>query len=221
MDIMRELDGWFPVAANTQTGTLEKPDKSFVMSFSDSIFNFTADKSYKTTVEEIADEVSNLWKIIQVNLDLEEFTRLATRLYNLMPCLSIEDAERKLGKSVLNVVIPANVESNFNIKNRHVIIVFESNNIEYRVSLNTVTRYEGIQPSDILKLDPRFLSKDQKKYRHAKQQQITEYSANPMYAIALDIDCVSVQPETVKVKEFIFEQQEEINRYFMPILEHL
>jgi hypothetical protein len=221
LDIMHQRHGWLPLSINPQTGTLENPAKSFIMTFNDHVFNFTADKPSKTSVEEMADEAAALWKIIQVNFNLEEFTRLAARLYYLLPCISIEEAEKILNKSEFNVSVPSDIENRFNVKNRHPVVVFERNNTEYRVALNTITRYDGIQPSDILTIDPRLLSKDQKTYRIAKQQQLVEYTANPMYAIVLDVDCVSIQPEIIKVKDYIVEQEKEIMSNFLPILERL
>jgi hypothetical protein len=221
IDITQQSEGWLPLTVNPQTGTLENPEKRFTMSFNDSFFNFTADKPYHFTIDEIAEEVALLWKIVQVNLGLEEYLRLATRLYYFLPCLSIEDAEKRLSKSALGVSIPTKFGEIFNIKHRHSTVIFEKDNIEFRVVLNTITRHEGLQPTEILAMDPRFLSKDQRKYRLAKQKQLMEYSSNPMYAVGLDVDCVIAQPETINARDFIIERQQNIKDYFLPLMENL
>lgn len=221
LDISQQSEGWLPLAVNPQTGTIENPGKKFAMSFNDSAFNFTADKPHSFTIENLAEEIALIWKIVQVNLGLEEYLRLATRLYYLLPCLSMEDAEKKLNKSALKVIIPKNLTDALNVKHQHSTVIFEKENMEYRVVLNTVTKHEGIQPSDILTVDPRFLSKDQKKYRLAKQKQLQEYSSNPMYAVCLDVDCVMSQPETINVKEYITNNNQSVQDYFLPLMENI
>ena len=52
-------------------------------------------------------------------------------------------------------------------------------------------------------------------------KQLKEYSANPMYAVMLDIDCVTYNPERVSAGEYIKKQIDVVRNDFLPILEKL
>jgi hypothetical protein len=221
LDIVQHNGGWQPVSINPGTSSLENPEICSILSFNDSIFNFTAEKASKTSVEGIAEEAGALWRAIQANLGIEEFVRMATRLNYLLPCMSLEEALKLLSGSDFKVMVPKELEANFSIKDSQPTAVLEKNGIEYRVALHAVTRYEGVKPSDIMTVDPRLLSKDQKSYRLAKQRQIAEYNVNPMYAVLLDVDCVTFNPENIRAKEYILSQQAEVRNSLLHILGRL
>ena len=50
---------------------------------------------------------------------------------------------------------------------------------------------------------------------------MSDYSANPMYAVSLDVDCVQVKPTHIFVEEYILEQSKIIEAEFLPILAKL
>jgi hypothetical protein len=127
-----------------------------------------------------------------------------------------------LEKAALNIEVPRSIpESGYSVKTRRPIVVLKHNDIEYTVQVGSVIRTESINPQSITKVEPRFLSTKQDKFRLAQMRQIAEYSANPMYAVSLDVDCVQVKPESVLVESYIMEQSKIIGKDFLPILEKL
>lgn len=222
LDIGRECPGWTPVAVDIQTGILENPGKSLRASFNDHLFAFTAEKASRLEIAEIAKEIYGLWKIIQANLGLDEFIRIGVRLNYLLPTESIEEADRRLKPSEFNLVIPQWLLSDgYNIKNRQIIVVLVKDGTEYRIELAGVTRYEGLTPSDLVRTDPRLLSRRQSEFRIAKLRQMAQYSSNPMFAVNLNVDCVRFNPETLSVEEFILKQAQVVDQTFLPILRKL
>jgi hypothetical protein len=215
LDIERECPGWTPITVDVQTGKLENPSKSLHASFNNQQFNFTAEKALKLTTREIAKEISSLWNIIQANLGLDEFVRIGFRFNYLLATESTDEAGRRLQRSKINLVIPDSLlDDGYIIKHRQLIVVLDKDGTEYRVELAAVTRYEGLAPPDLVRTDPRILSKKQKEYRIAKLKQMAEYSANPMFAVNLNVDCVRFNPETLSVEEFILKQTEVVGNFF-------
>jgi hypothetical protein len=222
LDIDRQCPGWTVTAVDLQTGRLENPSKSLHAAFNDQIFNFIAEKASKLEMREIAKEICGLWNIIQANLGLDEFFRMALRLNYLLPTESDEEAERRLKNSEISIIIPQSILSDgYGIKNRQIIVMLVKDDTEYRVEMAGVTRYEGLAPSDLVRTDPRLLSKKQKEFRIAKLKQMAEYSANPMFAVNLNVDCVRFNPQTLSVEEFILKQAQAVEQNFLPILRKL
>ena len=222
LDIGRECPGWTVISVDLQTGILENPSKSLRANFNNQLFAFTAEKASRLDMGEIAKEICGLWNIIQANLGLDEFLRIGFRLNYLLPTESDEEAERRLKPSEINLVIPQSLLSDgYSIKNRQIIVVLVKDGTEYRVELAAVTRYEGLAPSDLVRTDPRLLSKKQKEFRIAKLKQMAEYSANPMFAVNLNVDCVRFNPETLSVEEFILKQAQVVDQTFLPVLRKL
>jgi hypothetical protein len=222
IDIQRECDGWVPGQVDVQTGYLERPDKGFRVGFSSIKFDFTADRADNEDIRIIAKEASTIWNIIQANLGLSEFPRIGCRLQYLLPTESIDEAERMLKSAKLNVLVPdALKNSGYKLKTRQITVVLSREDMEYRIILGTVTRVEGIDPSALIKGDPRALPKSQQKVRIETLKRLSEYRANPMYAVQLDIDCVKLQPETVGVEEYIKNQTQIVRDDFLQILEKL
>jgi len=219
LDIERECPGWIATMVNLQTGALENPNKSIVANFNNQFFSSTAQKAGKLADGEFAKEISSLWNIIQANLGLVEFIRMACRLNFLLATQTIDEADKRLRQSKINLTIPGSLlNDGYTDKQRQVVVVLGKDGVEYRVELAAVTRYEGLAPPEILKTDPRFLSKKQNEFRIAKLKQISEYSANPMFAANLNVDCVRFNPETVSVEEFILKQTEVVEKTFLPFL---
>ncbi len=222
LDIDRKCPGWAMTAASPQMGNLENPSKWMVANFNSQIFNLTAQKASRLQVAEIAKEIFGLWNIIQANLGLEEFLRIGFRLNHLLPTESDEEADQRLKNSAINLKIPESLLNNgYSIKNRQLIVVLVKDGTEYRVELAAVTRHEGLVPSDLVRTDPRILSKKQKEIRIAKLKQMAEYSANPMFTVSLNVDCVRFNPETLSVEEFILKQAQVVENTFLPILKNL
>ncbi len=222
LDIGRECPGWTPVTVNVQTGVLENPDKSLTASFNDQLFAFTAQKASRLEMADIAKEICGLWKIVQANLGLDELIRIGVRLNYLLPTESIEEADRRLKSSEINVEVPKSLLSEgYSIKNRQIIVILVKDGTEYRIELTGVTRHEGLNPSELVSRDPRLLSTRQREFRIAKLKQMAEYSSNPMFAVDLNVDCVKFNPETLSVEEFILKQAKVANQTFLPILRKL
>lgn len=218
-DIERSCEGWYVSSVDPSKGLLERPDKSFTSNFNYERFNFSSLKPSNTDIKTIATEVSTLWKIIEANLGLEEYTRQGCRFYYLIGTTSLEDAERLLEKSSLNLTIPSQLtKSGFERKNTNVTIVFAHDNFEYRLNLTTMTRYEAMNPNNLIRTDPRLLSTRQKQIRLAQLQRLSEYSANPMYAVCLDVDCYEIMPERISIEEFIVKQTDIVQSDFLPLL---
>jgi len=221
-DIERGCEGWYVISADPNTGMLEKPEKSFRMNFNNERFVFSALKSSNTDIKTIAKEASILWKIIGANLGLEEYVRQGCRIYYLVGTETLEDADKLIEKASLNLIIPERLtESGFKRKNTNLIVIFKKGNFEYRLQLTAITRYEAINPDNLIRTDPRMLSTRQNQIRLAKFKQLAEYSANPMYAVSLDVDCYEVKPEKISIEAFILEQSDIVKSEFLPILERL
>ena len=222
LDIERQCPGWSVINVDVQTGRLENPGKSFNANFNNQTFNATAQKASRLSIAEIAKEVSGLWKIVQANLGLEEFLRIGFRVNYLLPTESADEAEKLLKRPEINVTLPTWVTSGgYAIKNQQLVVVVVKDGTEYRVELCGVTRHEGMNPSDLVRTDPRVLSKNQKEFRIAKLKQMAEYSANPMFAVDLNVDCARYDPDAPSVEEFILEQAEVVEHTFLPVLKKL
>lgn len=221
-DIERNCEGWRTITAEPGRGRLERPEKSFNIEFNSEHFVFSSRKSSKLEIKAIAREANTIWKIIEANLGLEEYLRQGCRIYYIIAAESIEYAEKLLEKAELNVQIPKKLtEAEFKRKNLDITIVLAKEKYEYRVQLMAITRYEAMNPDNLIMSDPRFLSSRQQEIRKAKRIQLAEYSSNPMYAISLDVDCSQAQPEKISVEDFIIEHSDIVKTYFLPIMEKL
>lgn len=221
-DIERNCEGWQVTSADPSMGHLECPEKSFSINFNNERFNFSSQKSSRIEINTIAKEVNNIWRIIEANLGLEEYLRQGFRIYYLLGTTSLEEAERLLEKSELNIIYPDRLSTaGFKRKNLNVTTIVTNRDFEYRIQLMAVTRSEAIQPNNLIKADPRFLSNRQNQVRIAKLKQLAEYSSNPMYAVCLDVDCYQIKPEIITIEDFIIEQANIVKTHFLPILEKL
>ena len=201
---------------------IENPGKSLVASFNNTEFSFSSQKPYKLTIEEISREISSVWKIIQANLALEELVRVGVRFSYLLPTKSTDESEALIKRSKLNIVLPEGLQKDiYSIKNRQIIVVLSKDDTDYRVELAGVTRNEGLNPSELIRTDPRLLSNQQKQFRLEKLKQLNEYSANPMFAVHLNVDCSNYDLEFLSVEEYVLRQYEVVKVDFLPILNNL
>ena len=223
LDIEREYPDWVPTTVNLQTGQLENAAKSLQANFNNERFSFTAIHASKLSIEEIAKEIFSLWTAVQANFGLDEFIKIGFRSNYLLATESIDQAEKLLSRSKMNLTIPESlIRKDYTVKNRSLVIVLlNKDNTEFRAELQAVTRYQGLPPPDLVKTDPRLLSQRQKDFRIARLRQMVEYSANPMFAVNLTVDCSKFNPETLSVEEFILNQAEVVERDFLPFLEEL
>jgi hypothetical protein len=221
-DIERNCEGWRVTTADPSGAILEHPDNSFSIQFNNERFVFSSQKSSRLEIKAIAREANTAWKIIEANLGLEEYLRQGCRIFYIVGTESLEYAEKLLEKAELNVQIPKKItEAEFKRKNLNITTVLTRENYEYRVQVMTITRYEAMNPDNLIRSDPRFLSSKQEQIRKAKLKQLAEYSSNPMYAISLDVDCYQAQPEKISIEDFIIEQSDIVKTYFLPIMEKL
>lgn len=222
LDIERECPGWIPTAVTVQLGQLENAAKSFQANFNNERFNFTAIKASKLGIKEIAKEIFSLWTAVQANFGLDEFIRMGFRSNYLLATETLEQAEKRLSRCKMNLTIPESLtKGDYTVRNRSLVVVLIKDGTEYRVEVQAVTRHQGLFPPDVVKTDPRLLSQRQKDFRIARLKQMAEYSANPMFAVNLNVDCSKFNPETLSVEEFILNQTEVVERDFLPFLEEL
>jgi len=220
LDIERQCPGWGMVSIDVHTGRIENPGKSLIANFNDKEFSFTSQKANKLNMEEIAREVSGVWKVVQANLALEEFVRVGVRFSYLLPTASNEESDALLKRSKMNIVLPPSLleKDAYSIKNQQIIVVLSKDDTDYRVELAAITRHEGLNPSDLIITDPRLLSNNQKKFRIEKLKQMAEYSANPMFAVHLNIDCSMFGVESFSVEEFVLRHAALVKEDFLPLL---
>ena len=222
LDIETGCNGWFSVRDEKNVGRLENPEKGITLIFNDNLFNFSISKPNTANLDEIKRDLSKTWKIVRANFGLEEYDRLACRFYYLKPTKSIEESEKLLEKSELNIVVPDSLnDAQYDLNVRHMIGIFQKKGMEYRVELKGITRAEGVNPSTLVAKRPSAMSRRQNEYRLAKLKQLSDYSKNPMYAVMLDIDCVKVNPDSISTTDFINEQIEIAENHFLPIVEGL
>lgn len=221
-DIERNCEGWIVKTADPSQGILECPSKSLSISFNNERFAFSSHKSSRAGIKTIAQEVNNTWKIIEANLGLEEYLRQGFRLYYLIATLSEEESEHLMEKAEFKIVLPGRlISSGFKIKNRSITSVLTKGNYEYRLQMMGATRHEAMNPDNLIKADPKLLSKKQNEVRMAKLKQLSEYNANPMYGLFLDVDCYQIKPERISAEDFIINQTEIVQTEFLPTMEKL
>lgn len=222
IDIEQECDGWMTGDVSPNSGNLERPDKWYGLSFNNHHFVFVSNRAYKNNIEDTADECSKIWKIIQANLGIDNYIRVGFRLHYILATESIEESEILLKNSDFNVKLPENIkEPDYEIKTRQIVVIVKKGNVEYRIELSGVTRMEALPPTDIMKVNPKTLSRNQRKFRLARLNQLKEYSANPMYGVHLDIDCVEMEPIAVSPTNYIVEKSKIVKEEFYPILEKI
>lgn len=222
-DIERECDGWIAGEATPLTGNLDRPDKNFHVSFNNAKFDFTAEKAFKhDDLSDVAKEIAEIWKLIEANLGLEELIRVGLRLQYVLPTMSIDEAEQYLKKSAFNIKTPESLKnSGYNIKKRKMIAFLSKDETEYRIEMGAITQTLSVDPSRIATQDPRILSRKQRDARIAQLKQLSEYSADPMYALIFDIDCFEFEPKSIAIEKYIKQKSEIVEKDFLPILEEL
>ena len=221
-DVETQCDGWFSMRDPKNVGRLENPESDMTLVFTDRAFNVSKKKPQASGNDSFGEEVQRTWKIVRANFGLEEYNRLGCRFHFLKPTGSLEESEKFIQNSELNITIPDYLKANRYVLNiRQVVAIFEKEDIEYRLELKGITRSESIDPTSLYRRRPDTLPRAQRRYRLLKMKQLKEYSTNPMYAVMLDIDCVKYNPEQVLVREYIKQQIDIVRSDFLPILEKL
>lgn len=223
VDIERECEGWIAAEANPQGTIINRPDKDYVVRFNTSEFNFTARRAFRIEIKEIVKEISMLWRIVQANLNLDEFIAIICRLFYILPTRSIEDSERVIKKSKLNIQYPNTiVNGDYEIITRHPHTTIKKMGVEYILNFTGMRRAHGLDPSKLALTDPRTLPKHQREARLAELKRVNEYSINPMYGIQLDVECIIYEPdEDISVEDFILAQHAIFMTDFFPIIGEL
>lgn len=222
VDIEKMYEGWTAGPVDPNSGTIEKFDDNFRVQFNTSRYNFFASKAHKHPIEYIAETASNIWKVIQANLDLNEFSRVGCRLQYQLASQSIDDSNRLIKKSSFKLKVPSQITNKgFSLKTNKVDTVLVKDDIEYHIKLEPIIRSESVDPSSLITIDPRSLPKHQQKVRLDKLKSLSDYSANPMYAVHLDIDCAQYQPESFSAEEYISDKHKLVNDDFYFVLEEL
>lgn len=222
LDIETQFHGWFYAKDEKNIARLENPENNLDMHFNSDLFHLGAKKIKDNNIEYVASEAQKAWKIIRANLGIDEFDRAGIRFQYLKPTNSLDETEKLLAKSDLNIVVPARITDNgYEVIIRSLVTFLTKENVEYRVELKGVTRTEGIDPRSIQKKRPSTMSQRQKEYERLKLRQFSEYSINPMYAVMLDIDCVNYCPSSIDIDTFIRNQASVVVEDILPVMEEL
>jgi hypothetical protein len=216
LDIEKLGTGWYSAFDGKHSGRIENIEKDILVTFGFNIFNVQIKKPDESNIDSLIDEIKNCWKIVKANFGLDTFDRIGCRLHFMIPTKSFEETEEIIKSLNLNLSVPDKmIDLGYKLKIRHIIGVFEKDQIEHRIEIKSVVRNEGINPADLFKGDPRAMSKRQREYRNLKLKQISQYNANPMYGLMLDIDNVQYDPDNINVSGFINTQIEIVNNDFL------
>ncbi len=223
VDIERGCEGWISSEATAQGGMLNRPDKDYSVSFNNNQFNFSVRRAFKLELDEIAKEVNLLWRIVRANLNVDEFIRIGSRFFYLLPTRSIAESEKFIKKSNLNIQYPENIiNEGYEVFTRHMHTSFKKDGVEYMINLEGIRRAYGMDPSKLAVTDPKTLHIKQREARLAELQRVSEYSIDPMYGVQLDADCVIYEPEEdISIEDFILSQHGIFMTDFYPIIGEL
>lgn len=222
IDIEKGVEGWCANTPDLNAGVIAHNEKQFRAEFNTKRFNFFVKNADEYEISSIAEEVKKIWGIIQANLGLDDYTRIGYRPEYILPTYSLESAEKKLNQSKFKIAIPDRlINGHYEIKSQDIDATFANGEVEYHVQLHSVIETAAIDPSVMFRGDIRALPKNQKKMRIKQMKELKQYTANPMFAIKLDIDCIKYQPKKVAPDNFIKEQTKIIEKDFLPILKEL
>ncbi len=223
VDLERECEGWLAGESDPRSGGAARPDHDYSMQFGPSRFNFSVQRTNNKTIEEISLEISSVWRIVQANLSLTEFIRISCKFYFIAPTQSVEVAEKRLAKSVLNIQYPDSLpEDVYKRTTRYIKAGFERDGFEYQVELTGIRRAFGANPAQLAITDTRLLSKRQNEVRIAELKRASEYSVNPMFGVQFSVDCFQYGPgENLSIEEFVSEQYIIAKKDFYPIIEEI
>ncbi len=207
-DIERKYPDWYLSNLSGDGCTIECHSLRAKVIFSNNKFIFQIDNAYNNKIEDIGSMINDQWKIIRSNFAVTDFIRTGVRYIYFIPTESTEEAEKIIGNSKLNISIPDQLNnSNFKVKNRHIVLVITAKDTEYRVSLAGITRSEAIDPKKLVHDDPRALPRNQQRARAEYMKFLSRYKADPMYAVQLDIDCVKFDPEQIRPEELVLKNK--------------
>lgn len=222
LDIERKYPEWVQSEITPQGGTLFCAEKEYELQFSSRKYVFVVKKAGKHSIDAIAKDILNIWKIINANLLAEEIIRLGIRFYYLLPTKSTEAADKLLEKCKYNVILPEKWKNeNFSMKTYNITTVLINNSHEYRVNICTVTRSEAIDPGKLFQGDPRALPRNQRQARIHQMKSLAEYRADPTYAVQLDVDCSMYDLTSIDIVDEVVQQYKYVRATFYPIIDKL
>ena len=221
-DIEQRRSGWIPSLGSKDACEIENPEHRFNIKISHDRFIFSTDNIVGKDIGEVAKEVNSIWKLVKSNLGLHELTKVGIGFQFLLPTDSKERSEDLLAKSQLNVSLPRKIiDSGFALKARNITITLEKDLYEYTISLGGAVRTEAVNPTKLMQIDVRALSKNQRLSRSNQIKQLSQYRADPMFGVILAINCVIFAPKTFSIEEDIATQYEIVRLNFFEILEKL
>ena len=221
-DIETRNIGWFAVPDREGIGKLDNPEKDISCFFNQEKFIIRKDPVNINDIEDFKNEAHQIWRYLKANFGLESVYKITVKTEILKPTMDWKESEKLISNSELNIVVPKHlVDNDYKLLVRNMITIFEKEGAEYRLELKGVTRTKSINPSSIIGQSIRKLSKNQKEYRTQKLRQLSEYSANPMYAALLIVDCIHYDPESIRVYEIIENDVATIKSDILPIMEAL
>ena len=222
VDIEKKYEGWAPGQIDINFGAIEKFDDNFNVQFNVNRYNFFAKKPHDQEIEYIAKTAKNIWKVVRANLNLDEFARVGCRLQYLLATKSIDNSNKLINQSSFTFDIPSEIkEKGYSLKTKKIDTVLVKDDIEYQIKLGSVIQSESVNPSSLVSLDPRSLPKGQREAILAKLEKLRDYSAAPMYAVHLDVDCAQFHPESFDCENFICNMHKMVNEDFYYIVEEL
>ena len=220
VDIERTRPDWVPGDVNVTAGNIANEKLRMGMQFT--VDRFTVTTLHPTNLDAVGVETQALWNIVRENLGLSEYVRIGTRFQWILAKDSLEHAERCLAKAEFNLRLPeAWKKAGFECATRAMVAGLKRGPVEYRVSLQAVTRAEAISPSTLVTVDPRMLPKGRTAARLEAIKNRQKFNIDPMYVIHLDVDCVTYTPEVVKPQAYIREQREVVQKEFLSFIEGL
>jgi hypothetical protein len=187
IDIERQCPGWVAGDATPQSGGITHPVNRQSATFNTSFFSFSA--SRPSNAETAITSAMKVWEIIRVNLGVTYGNRLGCRFQFLRASNSAEEAEKLIQSSPFNVAVPAAMLENRKVTVRHPMVMLKDDQVEYRLELNGVHRFENPPLPSIAAQDPRRLSRGHRQAREDFLKQRHTYSRNPAYGVIFDVDC--------------------------------
>ena len=212
VDAERNYDGWVPGSTSSLSGILENPGLAATVRFSADAFAFSATRV--DDLSALAASAEDLWGVVRLNLGLSEWVRIGCRFQYLLPKSSLGEVERTLMRAPLRVALydetgrTIDWPEGYAATKQQPSITLQREGVEYRVTLQSVTRIEGVSTSALVRTNPRLLPRNRRKAQLDAIKARQSYARDPTYALHLDIDCFVEDPTDARAREFILAQHE-------------
>jgi hypothetical protein len=208
VDIERGVPGWIPGEVDVQRGVVFHATNGYTITFHSSAFNFNAtsseDPQHLKNLEDIGEQLDAVWKIVSSNLGIREFVRMGARFFYLVPTNSMEESERVIERSGLQLTTTG--LDDYKLMRRNLVGVFSKDSVEYRVGLSGITRTSAQQAPPILTTLPHLLPRHQREAQIEMLKARTRYRKDPRHAASFDVDCVIFDPPSVSPSSYLVEQ---------------